>query len=342
MSRDERRGRAGLAVLLCLWSCTAGATQPATRPPPTAATANSQRGSAATGGVLRCGSVERPGIAELGTDGMPRGLAVDVCRAVAIAAQGPAARIEYSFYVSPADFDRVRRHVDDVYFLTGREIAVEKLAGVLLPGPTVYVASDAVMVPGNSSAAHVADLAGRGVCFLIGDTAERSLEAVFESTHADWLRHPYSETGEMADAYAVQRCQALAGESTELARITRLDGPARLASRLLPEPIDVFPLIAATPVGDGRLSALVAWTVATLIDAERPETKWFAGGVRAMPLPGGELGLPAGWQARVVQAVGHYGDIFRRNLGAASGYGLDRGLNAEPAAGGLLLAPFVE
>ena len=285
-------------------------------------------------GRVRCSSVERAGIAQRDDAGQWRGLAVDVCRALAAAVLGNAERFEYHAY------EQARR--DDLYFLTGREFVEDKLIGALVPGPTVFIASDAVMVPGDSPVQHVAELAGKGVCFMIADSAEQALGHYFGTAHLTWLRHPYSEHGEMEDAYAAQRCQAIAAESTELARIRTLPGQVRLRSRILPEALNVFPIVAATSMADGQWSAIIAWTVHTLIDAERPESDWFAGGARAMPIPAAALGLRADWQARVLKATGHYGDIYARNLGDNSAYHLERGLNSNQLEGGLELAPFVE
>jgi general L-amino acid transport system substrate-binding protein len=44
----------------------------------------------------------------------------------------------------------------------------------------------------------------------------------------------------------------------------------------------------------------------------------------------------------VVDAVGTYDDIYRRNLGNGSPYKLPRGLNASWQAGGLVAAPYSE
>jgi len=292
-------------------------------------------------GTVRCGSVERPGLAEVDDHGQWRGLLVDVCRALATATLGSAQRIEYVTYESPADFDRIRRHVDDVYFLTGRELMVHDLVGAVVPGPTVFVESDRVMVPASSPVNHASDLNGMGVCFLIGSTAEESLSAQLGYPGQSWFAHAYSEQGEMEDAFAVQRCHAIAAESTTLAHVRLLDAPAKLHGRILAEPLQAFPIVASTPLADGRWSAIVAWTVVTLIDAERPANDWFAGGARAMPVDAA-LGLRSDWQSRVLAAVGHYGQMFARSLGEDSAYHLERGLNALQAQGGVLLAPFVE
>ena len=146
----------------------------------------------------------------------------------------------------------------------------------------------------------------------------------------------------MVDAYNARNCHAVAGEITTLASYRLNGGVNRLQSRILPEPTTSFPLIAATGTGDGKWSLVVAWTIATLISGERPETKWYAGGAGAMPIDAPEAGLDKGWQQRVLAAVGHYGDIFERNLGKGSPLQLERGLNANQANGGLIMGPFLD
>jgi len=292
--------------------------------------------------VVRCGSVERPGLARAADHGRWIGLNVDICRAIAAAVLKSPERIEYHEYKTPKDFDAVRNQQDDVYFLTGSEINEQRLAGKLVPGPTVFVESHAVMVASTSAAHHVSDLAKDTICFMIGSPVERSLKAYFGTLHRDWFPRAFSEDGEMIDTYNVQNCHAIAGEITTLATI-RLDlGVNRLSSRILPETLTNFPLMVATGTDDAQWSAIVAWTVHTLVSAERPETRWYAGGAGAMPIAAPELGLDKEWQRRVLAAVGNYGDIFERHLGKGSPLRLDRGFNANQSHGGLLLSPFLD
>lgn len=293
-------------------------------------------------GVVRCGGVPRPGLAEMDGRGRWSGLEVDVCRAIAAAVLGSPDRIEYHGYWTPAQFGAVRNHMDDVYFLTGSEIKEQDLAESIVPGPVIFMESDAVMVPSGLAARHVFSLAGDTICFLSGSPAERGLSAYFGARHENWLRMPFSEKSEMYDAYAVQHCHAIAGEITTLTAVRLAPGINRLSSRILPEPLSVFPVIAATGTDDAQWSSIVAWTVMTLISAERPETRWYAGGAGAMPVTAPGLGLDSGWQRRVLAASGNYGDIFEHNVGKGSRLKLDRGLNANQLNGGLLLAPFIE
>src|SRR5579883_3272922 len=301
-------------------------------------------------GFVRCGSVERPGLARATDHGRSTGLNVDICRAIATAVLRSPERIEYHEYETPKDFDAVRNQQDDVYFLTGSEINEQKLAGKVVPGPTVFVESHAVMVASTSAARRIADLAKSNnknttkntICFIIGSSVERSLEAYFSNLHRDWFRRAFSEDGEMIDTYNVQNCHAIAGEITTLATIRLDPGVNGLSSRILREPLVTFPVMATTGTQDAQWSAIVAWTVNTLVSAQRPETRWYAGGAGAMPITAPELGLDKDWQRRVLSAVGNYGNIFDRNLGKGSPLKLDPGANANQSLGGLLLSPFLE
>jgi general L-amino acid transport system substrate-binding protein len=293
-------------------------------------------------GVVRCGSALRPGLAERDGRGRWTGLEVDVCRAVAAAVLASPDHIRYHAYETPKNFGAVRNQQDDISFLTGSEIKEQKLAGKVLPGPIVFIESEAVMVPVASTARHAGDLAGDSICYMIGSPVERSLEAYFDALHKTFFHRAFSEDGEMADTYIVQNCHAIAGEITSLASIRLYPGINHLTSRILPETLAVFPVMAVTGTGDAQWSAVVAWTMHTLISAERPQTSWYAGGAGAMPITATELGLDRGWQLRVLKAVGNYGDIFDRNLGKGSALKIKRGLNANQINGGLLLSPFLE
>ncbi|MGY4437114.1 hypothetical protein ACVWWO_009591 [Bradyrhizobium sp. F1.13.1] len=54
---------------------------------------------------------------------------------------------------------------------------------------------------------------------------------------------------------------------------------------------------------------------------------------------GEQLGLSKDWVVRIVKAVGNYGEVFDRNVGAGSPLGINRGLNNLWNKGGLQYAP---
>jgi general L-amino acid transport system substrate-binding protein len=292
-------------------------------------------------GLLYCGGVARPGLADQSGAAGWHGLEIDMGRAVAAAVLGSPDKVEFHVYATDADFVDGAKS-DDILFLTGAEIAEHHLAGLLVPGPPVFVESQGVMVPGDSDIRHLQDLKNRTVCFFIGSPSERGLNAFSSDTGCKVFRRPFSEVGEMVDAYAARNCQAMVGEITDLAAIRNEDEVRHLASRILPETLEDFPLIAATGTADAKWSSLVAWTLYTLISGERRATPWFAGGADAMPLDAPELGLAEGWQSVVLKAVGNYGDIFQRNAGAGSPLNLERGSTENRLKPGILQSPYIE
>jgi general L-amino acid transport system substrate-binding protein len=54
---------------------------------------------------------------------------------------------------------------------------------------------------------------------------------------------------------------------------------------------------------------------------------------------GESLGLTKDWVVRIVKAVGNYGEMFERNVGADSPLKIERGLNRLWSKGGLQYAP---
>jgi general L-amino acid transport system substrate-binding protein len=293
-------------------------------------------------GLVRCGAVPRPGLLDRAADGRQTGMLLDLCRAIAAAVLGPQSRILFTAYDAETSFEAVRKGEDDVFFLSGSEILGEKLEAQLLPGPAVFYETTAVMVPDGSGVRKLEDLAQHAICFEQGSNAHRHLEAWFEAHRLDFQRMGYQETEEMRDAYNAQLCQGLAGEATALAEAALDGGVKGLHSRILAEPLAAFPILASTGIKDGQWSAVVAWTVATLIRADAPRLNWAAGGLDSIRIEGRGLGLDDDWQRSVVAVAGSYGEIFGRNLGAASRYRLPRGLNASWQEGGLLLPPYLE
>ena len=95
--------------------------------------------------------------------------------------------------------------------------------------------------------------------------------------------------------------------------------------------------------GDEQWTAIVRWTLNALIlseelgvtqanavqlseEASDPRVKRLLG---AEGDYGARLGLSDTWARDAVADVGHYGEIFERNLGQQSALDLERGLNAQ-------------
>lgn len=202
---------------------------------------------------VRCGAVERPGMATRGGDGQWRGAAVDICRASADAAYGAGTPIEFHGYDGLAGLAAAGQ--DGIAFLSAAELAVPALRGRLRPGPVVTVGKQVLLVPAASGRHRREDVGGRMVCFIVGSAAEDALDA-WAQAHATPVEHlGFQEPDEMRDGYAAGKCAALAIDGEEV----RWYGPASRGSVVIAEPLAALPIHAATPVArDGRWTGIVA------------------------------------------------------------------------------------
>ena len=282
-------------------------------------------------GTLACAAEPRPGFAMADGEGHVGGLAVELCRAVAIAVSGPQAEVRISLPGAGADFAPLAAGEADVVFLSGAAIAGNRLGAALIPGPVVFLDPVTVMVPSELPAQMPADLGGRTICLMIGSPGQGALEAAFGAGGPAVTRLPFGEDVELLDAYNVGRCDAAVAEATTLADMRRNGGINRKRSRILFPPMALVPVIAATPT-DGGWAALVFQVVNEVIAGARPVSPWR--GVEA-PSPAGVRGQ---WRAEVRAALGSYADMRERNLGKGSPLGLPAWPNA-PWPDGLLTPP---
>jgi general L-amino acid transport system substrate-binding protein len=124
--------------------------------------------------------------------------------------------------------------------------------------------------------------------------------------------------------------------------------------KILPDLLNLNVNSGAVRQGDDQWLDIVNWTVAALIEAERlgitsknidEMAKKGATDVAigrflgVTPGVGAKLKLRDTWARDVIKAVGNYGEIFDRNLGAESPYKLERGTNRPATMGGLLVSP---
>ncbi|MBV9539174.1 MAG: transporter substrate-binding domain-containing protein [Acidisphaera sp.] len=283
--------------------------------------------------VLRCGATERPGIAEALPDDSIGGIAVDLCKAVAVAVLGPEGTVAFSLYDAPKSFDAMRSGEDALAFLTGREIAASALGGAIIPGPTVAIDPVAVMAHDAAPLHTLADLAGHTLCLMAGSRAQSALESTLARRAVQPVRLVFQEDVEMLDAYNAGPCEAVVGELTYLADMRRNAGVNRTVSRLLPEALDPDPIVAVTPVSDGAWAASVRAVLDALLLADAPADAWHPGGAAALPVPA-PPGLRPGWREEVLAKTGSYAAIVRRDW--TVNLGLPPGPNALWPAGALL------
>jgi general L-amino acid transport system substrate-binding protein len=304
-------------------------------------------------GALGCGiDAGVAGFAERDASGRYHGLDIDICRAIAAATLGSADKVAY---LHAATLDDVRRddRIDVVVRRLTWQLGRELPRGALF-GPIVFYDGQTFLVSNALGVTTVPQLSGREICVAGGTVFEAQLNEYFAGHRLELrklaLESPHDDDA-IAQALSSGRCRAYTGDQSELGAIrSRLAAPARF--RILPGQISKEPLAPLVRADDPQWFAIVRWTVFALINAEElgvtsqnldqmkssraVDVQRLLG---VLPGNGRALGLAESWAYDAIKAVGNYGEIFERNLGASSPIKLERGLNRLAKDGGLMYAP---
>jgi general L-amino acid transport system substrate-binding protein len=152
-------------------------------------------------------------------------------------------------------------------------------------------------------------------------------------------------------AYLAGRCDTYTTDYSGLYS-ARIQLPKSKDHVILPEIISKEPLGPFVRRGDDQWLTIVRWVHFALINAEElgitqanvdqmasstdPEIKRFLSKDGDL---GKGLGLQDDFAAKVVKAVGNYGEVFERNVGSGSRLKIARGLNNLWNRGGIQYAP---
>lgn len=274
---------------------------------------------------------------------------VDICKAIAVAVLGPGAK----FTVVP-----YRDEADALEGLKAGKVAVLATASTNLLNaadirigfaPTIFFDYQGFLVNKTMGITTPEDLAGKKVCFLGGTEIQTQLEGYMAREKIKWLPFPFSEEGEMEAAFITGNCSAITADVTQLA-FERIAFKAMAKNfAILTDVIAKDPLSPAYRLDDPQWAAVVNWVVQALVQAEEigvtqanlavmkksndPVVMRLLGTQRGY---GQYLGLDDDWAANVIDAIGNYGELFDRDLGARSVMKLDRGANQLWSKGGLM------
>lgn len=276
---------------------------------------------------------------------------LDLCKAVAVAVLGPGAKFVAVPYRDEEDALKGLRAGEVSLVATGSANYINATAGGLGFTRTVFHDDQALMVNSAMSIHTAKDLAGKKICYLGGTEIEAQIQGYMKREGIKFLPFPFQEEGEMEAALITNNCAAVSADLSQLGfeRIA-FKGMAR-KFEILPEVIAKDPLAMVYRTDDPQWGTLLDEVVNVLIQTE--ESGVAAANVEAMRKSddpviarllgtqrgyGQYLGLDDGWAVRVIEAVGNYGEMFERDLGAKSLMRLARGRNELWTRGGLMVA----
>lgn len=306
-------------------------------------------------GYLICGvHPALPGFALKDARGEWRGFDVDVCRAVAAAVFGDAARVRF-VTIDPGDrFATLKAGRIDI-LSRNTSLTLSRDAGLGLTFPaTTYYDGQGFLVSRALAVASAEELSGARVCVQAGTASEANLADFFRVRGMRYRPVMVQSETEAREKYQNDGCDAFTADISALAASrSLLTNPN--AHEILPNVISKEPLGPVVRQEDPAWADVVAWTVRALVLAEElglssrtveqaretatdPETRRLLGVEGEL---GPLLGLRPDWAYQAIKQVGAYHEVFRRDLGADSALKLDRGLNALWTAPkpGLMYAP---
>jgi glycine betaine/proline transport system substrate-binding protein len=340
------------------WLAEATASEQA--PPPNASLLQQVKNR----GSLRCGvNSQLPGFSSQNAEGTYSGFNADFCRVIAAAVFTDANRVQFVPLTVQERFAAVSDREIDVLFHNTPWIATYDVgmdspnSGIRLAfGPTIFHSGQGFMAHMGSGIGSVAGLQGRNICVQADTTDEQVLGDHLQILDIQFTKVPISNSNELYTAYENGACEAVsASVPTLISHRTRMQDPN--AHVILGERISREPLSPAVREGDSQWLDVVTWSlyatiyaeelgvsqsnVEQLINTNDPEISYFLGKRGNI---GKKLGLENTFVLNIIQQVGNYEDIYRRNLGESTPFNLDRGPNKvwskrEGNEGGVLSSP---
>jgi len=301
-------------------------------------------------GQLACGvSTGVIGFSAADSQGQWRGLDVDVCRAIAAAVLGDANKVRWVPLSSQQRFTALQSgEVDILSRNTTWSLTRDTALGLHFTAVSYYD-GQGFLVSKKTRVTSAKQLKNAEICVQSGTTTEKNLSDYFRTQGIKVKPVVFDKFEASIKAFFSGRCQAYTTDASALAFIRAKEAPNPDDYVVLPEIISKEPLGPAVRRGDDEWFAIVKWTINALIEAEElgitqgkvdalkgsadPSVQRFLGVGEDL---GKSLGLDREWAARAVKAVGNYGEIFNRNVGADSPLKLPRGLNAQWNKGGIL------
>ncbi len=304
-------------------------------------------------GELNCGVNETlPGFGYKDSEGAFTGFDVDLCRAVAAAILGEADAVRYEALTAAARFEAVNSGLIDLLSRNTTWTQSRDTDLGLDFGPTTYYDGQQLMAKGAAgfhSMSTLEDIEGAVVCTNAGTTTEKNITETAAAKGIDITLNTFEDFNVVLENFKSGACDVVTTDGSGLVSRKASDDPGDDWVIFPPVPISKEPLGPGWIQNQSRFGDVVTWTVFAMLIAE--EKGITSSNVDDMLNVDGEasrlfgatedelqtkMGLPADAFYQVIRQVGNYAEVYDRHL---TPLGLERGLNALQADGGLLYPP---
>ncbi len=303
-------------------------------------------------GTLSCGvNVGLAGFSAPDDKGAWTGLDVDYCKATAAAVLGDASKVKYVPTTAKERFTALQSgEIDILVRNTTWTVARDSSLGLSFTGVNYYD-GQGFMVKKALGVKAGKELGGATVCVQTGTTTELNLADFFRSNNLQYKPVVFEKADEILQAYQAGRCDVYTTDASGLyAQRLQMQKPDEHV--VLPDIISKEPLGPSVRQGDSQWFTIVKWVHYALLNAEEAgvtqknvDEMLNSKNPDIMRLLGKEgefgkgIGLDNDWGYKAIKAVGNYGEIYDRNVGAGSRIKIDRGINNLWSKGGLQYAP---
>ncbi len=303
-------------------------------------------------GQVVCGvNTGLAGFAAADSTGKWSGLDVDVCKALAAATLGDAEKVKYVPLTAQQRFTALQSGEIDV-LARNTTFTLSRDASLGLSMTVVnYYDGQGFMVPTRTKMKSAKQLKGQTVCVQSGTTTEKNLTDYSKANNLNIKPVVFEKVEAATSAYFSGRCIAYTTDASGLSSVRTKEAKDPKEHMILPELISKEPLGPMVRRGDDEWFAIVKWVMYGMMEAEEygvtqanvdqmkassedPVVQRLLGGGNEDT--GKLLGLDKDWMARVIKAVGNYGESYDRNLGPKTALNLPRGLNNLWNKGGLM------
>ena len=303
-------------------------------------------------GFVKCGvDGGLPGFSEVGSDGVYKGIDVDLCRAVAAAVFGDSKKVKYVALNAKERLTALQSgEIDMLSRNTTWTFTRDNSLGLNYAGVNYYD-GQGFMVNKKLGVKSAKELDGASICLQTGTTTELNVADYFRTNKMKYKLVSYDTNDQVLKGYETGRCDVLTSDQSQLYGLRiKLAKPDE--SIVLPEVISKEPLGPVVRQGDDKWFDIVKWTLFGLLNAEEagvtsanvdamlktdnPDIKRLLGVEGQL---GEQLSLKKDFMVPVIKQVGNYGESFERTVGLGSPLKIARGYNALWNKGGIQYAP---
>jgi general L-amino acid transport system substrate-binding protein len=306
-------------------------------------------------GTLICGvNNQVPGFGFVDSAGAFTGFDIDFCKALAAAIFNDVSKIEYRPVTAEQRFAALQSGEIDVLIRNTTWTLTRDTDNGGNFVATTFFDGQGIMVPVSANITSLEQLSGATICVQKGTTTELNLADQMASRNLQYTPAVFEDANGTFAAYAEERCDAVTTDKSGLvSRRSVLPTPDDHV--ILDVTLSKEPLGPMVRQGDDQWFDIVQWTVFATMSSEefgitaanvddmiasdtRPEVRRLLGADENADL-GAKLGLSKDWAANAIKAVGNYGEIYDRNLGAETKTAIPRGINNLYTNGGIIYAP---